>query len=161
MSAPILPDQARAVVASPRAILHEQGRIQSTKGNLLTSVTVPGVSASARKLGVPIRVFYTSNAEDMWELTPRYRDNLLGIPVDERSVFLRTVFPRNRRRDPQQLWKYVEHGALEAQRRLSRDGWSWTWYFDEDSHPSAPENMAVIGLPGRTERETPAQASLR
>src|SRR5262249_18499792 len=59
-------------------LLYRQGRIQSVKGNLLTAVSLPAISRSARKLGVPLRVFYSSNADDIWELKERYRESLLG-----------------------------------------------------------------------------------
>jgi hypothetical protein len=137
--------------------LYKQGRIQAIKGNLLTNVAVPAISASAKKLGVPIRIFYTSNADDKWEINPRYRDNLLSVPYDDRGVWIRTVFPRKKGRNPNEKWEYVIHDGKEAQRKLAREGWSWTWYFDEDGHPGAPANVVAIGLPGRTEREREAK----
>jgi len=136
-------------------LLYRQGRILSVKGNLLTDVAMPAIAESARKLDVPLRIFYSSNADDHWELSQRYRDNLLGLPFDDRSVLLRTVFPRSQKRDPTQKWQYVIQGAREAQRKLVRSGWSYTWYFNEDGHPGAPENVVAIGLPGRTETEPP------
>jgi hypothetical protein len=127
------------------------------KGNLLTAVSIPAISASARKLGVPVRIFYSSNADDIWEIKEQYRRNLLGLPLDERSVLLRTVYPRPRRQDRPWNWIYVVHDGIEARRLLARPGWSWTHYFDDDKEPGTPDGLVAIGLPARTERE-PAPA---
>src|SRR5262249_34716556 len=134
-------------------LLYRQGRIQSVKGNLLTRVAMPAIAASANKLGVPIRVFYTSNADDHWEINDRYRQNLLDLPLDERSVLLRTVYPRPKPRDRTQVWLYVIQSGLEAKRKLERTGYIWSFYFDEDGHPNAPQDLVAIGLPARTPRE--------
>jgi formylglycine-generating enzyme required for sulfatase activity len=138
-------------------LLYRQGRILSVRGNLLTDIAMPAIAASARKLDVPIRVFYSSNADDHWELKQRYRDNLLGLPFDDKSIWIRTITPRRKDRDPKDVWQYVIHNGIDAQRKLKRPGWDWTWYFNADGHPSAPKDLIVIGMPGRTEREAPDQ----
>ena len=37
-------------------------------------------------LGVSVRVYYPSNAEEMWKFTPQYRTNVTSMPFDEQSV---------------------------------------------------------------------------
>ena len=70
-----------------------KGRIRALRGNLMGPTTLCGIGAAARRMGVPIRLYYTSNAEEYKWFRPfpwRYRRNVRGIPVDERSLALRT-----------------------------------------------------------------------
>jgi len=57
-------------------------------------------AAVARKLGVAMRVVYLSNAEEYWERLPdEFRDNVAAMPVDQRSVVLRTLLTWEHNRD--------------------------------------------------------------
>ena len=86
---------------------------------------------SKRKLGVQVRVHYTSNADDQWPLNQAYRDSLLSLPFGERSVMVHTTIPMSRgkvRHD----WVYVVHDGLDVQRRLRHAGWERIqWLSDE------------------------------
>jgi len=68
------------------------GRVRALRVNLLEDEGVHGIAEAARELGVPIRVLYLSNAETYWdEYAAQYRTNVADLPVDERSLVLRTV----------------------------------------------------------------------
>lgn len=69
----------------------QQRRIRPMVGNLLGTRGIAGVSEAARKLGIPIRAFYMSNAEDYWRYPKAFKENILGLHADERSVILRTT----------------------------------------------------------------------
>ena len=130
--------------------LYQQGRIVAVKGNLLTSVAIPSIAASARKLGVPVRVYYTSNADDQWPLNQAYRDNLVSLPFDEKSVMVHTVLPTGRAKVHD--WDYVVHHGLDMQRRIRHAGWERiAWLNDEGRHIA--HNLITIGLPAKTPRE--------
>lgn len=97
-----------------------QGRIQSIKGNMLTEKALPSIAASARALGVPVRVYYPSNAEEMWNFVPQYRANVAAFPFDEQSVVLRTLFNKRGPWDDQhRYWHYVVHRGLDAQKTIA------------------------------------------
>jgi hypothetical protein len=67
-------------------------RVRPMVADLLHEGALRNVAIAAKELGVPIRVLYLSNAEEYWkQYTPEFRDNVLGLPFDERSVLLRTL----------------------------------------------------------------------
>lgn len=67
-------------------------RVRPMLANLLEDGAVRHVGESARKLGVPVRVLYLSNAEEYWKDYPQtFRDNILALPYDDQSVVLRTL----------------------------------------------------------------------
>lgn len=68
------------------------GRVHALRGDLTGSRTMLGVAGLARRLGVPVRTLYLSNAEHYFEYTPQLRRNIAALPVDERSIVLRTIF---------------------------------------------------------------------
>ncbi len=74
--------------------LAQKRRIRPLGGDLNGTVTLRGIGEAARKMGVPIRIFYPSNAEEytvFWPYKESFRANLRSLPVDERSVVLRTI----------------------------------------------------------------------
>ncbi len=134
-------------------LLYQQGRILPLKGNLLTDKILPSIGKAAKAIAVPVRIFYTSNADDQWKLTPQFRTNVLGLPFDDRSVWLRTVYPREKQRTKVLPWDYVVHAGLDAQRKIKHDGWDWVWYFNKDAHHVGPDNLLAVALPAKTPRE--------
>lgn len=124
-----------------------QGRVVIRKGNLLTDVALPSIGRATRALGVPVRVFYTSNADDQWELTPQYRENLAALPYDDRSMIVRTSYPRSGGGSWKQTkWDYVVHAALDLTRRIHRPELRWLWWLKADGHRD--EAVIAIALPG-------------
>lgn len=134
--------------------LYQQGRIIALKGNLLTTVAIPSIAESAKKLGVKVRVYYTSNADDQWPLNQAYRDSLTSLPFDERSVMIHTTIPANRgkvRHD----WDYVVHAGLDVQRRLRHAGWERIAWLNDEGRRVAPK-LITIGLPAAAPLAAPA-----
>lgn len=100
-------------------LLVQQGRIAAIKGNMLTDVALPDIARAAERLGVPIRVYYPSNAEEKWPLTGQYAANVLAFPFDERSVTLRTIYAAAwPRRQTDGQWHYMVQGGLGYQASL-------------------------------------------
>ncbi|HQP49495.1 MAG TPA: hypothetical protein PKX12_12240 [Spirochaetota bacterium] len=72
--------------------LAQRGRIMAVRGNLNGPTTVLGVAETAKKMQVPIRIIYFSNAEEyMRTYSPQFRKNFTALPVDEKSKVLRTI----------------------------------------------------------------------
>jgi hypothetical protein len=75
--------------------LVKQGRIRAVPGNLNGTKTLMSINDAVRSLGVPIRVLYTSNAEDYFRsYTKEFRQNICDIPVDEKGILIRTCSVR-------------------------------------------------------------------
>jgi hypothetical protein len=104
--------------------LYLQGRIRAFKGNMLDKGTMRSIGAAAKKLGVPVRVYYPSNAPEFWELTPAYRANVLGLPFDDESVVVQTISGLSMKTGFGQTgyWHYNVQRALHQQRLLARPG---------------------------------------
>ena len=67
------------------------GRMRTMVVDLTEDEGMKGIAETAMKLHVPIRALYLSNAEEYWEIYPhQYRDNIMGLPLDEQSLLLRT-----------------------------------------------------------------------
>jgi hypothetical protein len=67
-------------------------RIRPMLVNLLERQGLIGIGQAARKLSVPIRAIYLSNAEEHWKkYTRQYRKNVLALQFDNKSIVLRTM----------------------------------------------------------------------
>mgnify|MGYP000691614224 CR=1 FL=1 len=76
------------------------GRVRSLVADLTQTTAVQQLAAAASKLAVPVRVVYLSNAEEYWNrLTPSFRANVGALPVDDRSVVLRTLLTWSKNQD--------------------------------------------------------------
>ncbi len=134
-------------------LMYQQGRIIAIKGNLLTDKALPSFGRAAKAMKMPIRIFYTSNADDFWDLTPQFRANILAMPFDERSVALRTVYPRYGKRTKKLPWRYIVQWGLDLQRKIRRPGWKRVWWFDHYEGRKDPARpVYTVRLPGVTAR---------
>lgn len=67
-------------------------RIRPLKGNLNGDTTVSGIGEAARKMGVPIRILYFSNAEEYFRgYSESFRKSFSSLPVDGKSLVVRTI----------------------------------------------------------------------
>ncbi len=110
-------------------LMYDQGRIAIVEGDLLKDRAMRSIAKASRELGSPMRIYYPSNAEEMWQEFPlNYRINVMSMPFDERSVALRTIwankYPPGRKQrfwhplTPRIYWHYVVHGALDYQKKI-------------------------------------------
>ena len=68
-----------------------ENRIQAIPGDLKGPTTLLAIGDAARRMQMPIRVVYTSNAEEYMRFPKAMRKNLLGLPVDEKGLIIRTT----------------------------------------------------------------------
>lgn len=68
-----------------------QGRIQAVEGDLRGETTVLSIGEQARKMGIVMRAVYFSNAEEYFVLKGQFRKNWLALPVDDKSLHIRTI----------------------------------------------------------------------
>ena len=131
--------------------LHQQDRIIPIGLDLLGTKSMRSVGDAAKKMGIPIRIFYTSNAPTAWggQVTPDWRKNIASIPMDEESVVLATFNWGGFNQTG--YWHYnVMQGPL-FQERMQRAGyddngheWGPTW----DRVPAGDPDLTTTGLPG-------------
>ena len=92
------------------------GRVRALCADLTRDGAVAHIGAAARELRVPLRVLYLSNAEEYWERLPQpFRDNLRALPVDDRSLVLRTLLTWETNRD----YRYNAQPARNYRRWLA------------------------------------------
>jgi len=140
---------------SPEAYQHVrtlfvQGRARAVKGDMLGTITMREIGSAARDMGVPIRIYYTSNAPCAWgaELTPEHRDNVVAFPMDDESVVLQVLgFVSGFGQEG--YWHYHVSGGAEIQRRLAQPGFHNMWPLVHDRIPADDPDLTVMGLPGR------------
>jgi len=99
--------------------LFRGGRIVAHVGDLTGTHTMRAVADAARELGAPVRIFYPSNAEQFFPFGPSYVANVRALPVDARSIVVRTTrHPRlpNAVRDK---WHFLVEDALDFDARLA------------------------------------------
>ena len=75
--------------------LAQRKRIIALQGDLRGTKTLQGISATLKKMKVPIGIFYTSNAEEYFHTySQNYRDNVLSLPSNKKSLIVRTLSVR-------------------------------------------------------------------
>jgi hypothetical protein len=93
------------------------GRIRALSANLLDKKGVIGVGETARKMGVPIRLIYLSNAEGYWKYSKQFKANIRSLPTDEKGIVLRTMSTWPTNKD----YTYVAQRIEQYQEWLSMD----------------------------------------
>ncbi len=78
--------------------LAREDRIISLRGDLNGTITFKSIGETLKKMNVPARILYLSNAEEYLRVySPEFRANVTGLPMDEKSLIVRTVsVQRNR-----------------------------------------------------------------
>lgn len=67
------------------------GRVRALNCNLLADRCMVGLGDASRKLGVPLRALYVSNAEQYWAYSKNFRANIAAQHFDDKSWFVRTI----------------------------------------------------------------------
>lgn len=133
--------------------LYLMERISIHGGDLLKDKTLYNIGEAAKQLGIKIRIFYPSNAEEFWEFSENYKRNILNLPFDEASVVLRTVheYPwhvNDRSGGTLGFWHYVVHGAYNYQKYLQYPDYYHIQHFkNERILPTDMRDFSTIHLP--------------
>lgn len=87
--------------------LFNAGRVIARNGDMTAERTVRAAGDALRKLELPLRVLYFSNAEQFFPYSDAFQANMRALPTDERSVVVRTIHhPRVPNAGPSD-WHYV------------------------------------------------------
>ena len=98
------------------------GRVIAVQGDLNGTVALRSIGDTARALGLPVRVVYTSNAEGFFRYTQAFKDNLASLPHDEKTVVLRT-YKRGMTAPEGDLWHYNLHKMDDFLARIASPGY--------------------------------------
>lgn len=79
--------------------LVQAGRVRAVRVDLLANQGVLSIGEAARKLSIPFKVIYLSNAENYWRYTAQYRSNVAALPIDPQGWLVRTVSTWNHNYD--------------------------------------------------------------
>lgn len=102
--------RATTWMSSPEMYAHvrrlfQSDRIRMMAGDLTGPNALQSVGAAARKLGLPVRVVYFSNAEEYFDYTPQFVANVQALAGDPQAVLLRTIYSK-KWVHVDQLWAY-------------------------------------------------------
>ncbi len=120
-------DQGITWLSDPELYAHIRemvagGRLRPINGNLAGKTAMATIAASARELGLAVKLLYLSNAEEYLFYTPEFVANVRGLPVAADSVVLRTIHDRfvgwESPGDGDRRWNYQVHTLEDFQLRL-------------------------------------------
>jgi hypothetical protein len=97
--------------------LFRSGRVVMVRGDLSVGGTLASIGAAAQKVGGVVRIVYLSNAERYFPYTAGFKKSMLGLPIDDRSLVLRTRARMNGSyeyiaQEAQNFRRWIEWGKL-------------------------------------------------
>ena len=96
------------------------GRIIARAGDVTGAQTLRAVGEATRRLGVPVRVLYLSNAEAFFGYTDDFVANVRSLPMDEGSVVLRTYRHPRAVYPDRDTWAFMVQPAPDFLSRIER-----------------------------------------
>jgi hypothetical protein len=96
--------------------LYQTGRVRMMPGNLAGETSLRTIAQVCKSLDVPVRVLYMSNAEEYFKYTKTFRENIEAMPMDDKSMVLRTIYSKNW--EHADLWAYQVQPLLDFRERL-------------------------------------------
>lgn len=129
--------------------LYQQGRLVPVAGDMLGTVTMRAVGDAAEGIGIPIRIYYATNAPTAWggAITDDYRANVRALPFDDQSVVLET-FSRMEAFHQKGYWHYAVMDGHLHQQRIGLAGYTKVEQLFWDRIPADDPDVTVCGLPG-------------
>lgn len=100
--------------------MFQTNRIRVMKGDLLLNKSLRGIGNVCRKAGIPVRVVYLSNAEQFWHYPGHFRKNFRNLPVDGKSILIRSIFTKAYGAPLDRSWIYVVHALKHFQEQLGK-----------------------------------------
>lgn len=134
--------------------LHRSGRIVSRNGDVTAERTVRAIGEAARRIGLPVRVVYLSNAEQFFPYSDSFIENMRALPTDERSVVVRTLRHRRIANAEDGRWHYLVHDFPDFLERLASGAYRRSFAFTADLLAAGRPYLGEDGISTMT-RETP------
>lgn len=126
-------------------LLHKQNRIIPVAGDMLATKGLRSIGHTAKEMGVPLRIYYTSNAPTAWggRLTKEYKENVAALPFDDRSLILATYNTGGF--DQKGYWHHSVASALTIQSRIVQG--SSAFYLVWDRLPTDHPDLTLCQVP--------------
>ncbi len=116
---------------------------------MLAKNSMQGIGAAARAMGVPIRIYYPSNAPECWPLTEQYKKNVLALPFDDKSLVVQTLSGVKAGFGKQiGYWHYNVQSGLQQQELLGRRGYGSLKQVVFERNQGNDPDLTTSGLPG-------------
>ncbi|MBL9006620.1 MAG: hypothetical protein JNJ46_20360 [Myxococcales bacterium] len=126
--------------------LVQGGRVLARQGDLNGTTTIRSIGDTARKLNLKVRGFYTSNAEGFFQYSQNFRDSLKSLPIDEKSVMVRT-YKRGMTIAVGCTWHYNLHQISDFLSRLDAPGYKDIHRVMQDLRgPQSKAKLEAIGV---------------
>lgn len=119
--------------------MFQTGRIRIMKGDLLGSKSLRGIGNACRKMGVSLRLLYMSNAEEFWKYPTNFRKNITNLPMDSKSLIIRTRFT-SKYGSRLDAWIYILHKGKHFQKMVKKSS------VQKVDHSMKPLKKVVRGL---------------
>ncbi len=136
-----------------------QDRIVIIPGDMLKDKTMRSIAAAARKINIPIRIYYPSDAEEHYVFNDSYKKNVTSLPFDDASIAIRSIwqdvsagfgvkFPGWHQPTPGIYWHYVIHGAPAYQKKIVLPDYRTVDDWRGLARKTEAVNLSTIELPG-------------
>ncbi len=96
--------------------LHTQGRIRVLPGDLTGPNSLKTIARACSELGVEVTALYMSNAEEFFNYTPGFVENIKALPAGKEAVVLRTIY--SKKWPHADLWSYQIQSLADLRTRL-------------------------------------------
>ena len=125
--------------------MHQQDRVIPVAGDMLAENGLRSIGDAARKMNIPIRIFYTSNAPTAWggQITKAYSQNVTNFPFDRQSLVLTTF--NSGGFDQEGYWHHNISNGLLMQARVG-SGYYTNRNLIWDRVPTPHGDMTTTGL---------------
>jgi hypothetical protein len=114
------------------------GRVIMVRGDLSVGGTLASIGAAAQKVGATVRLVYLSNAERYFPYTAGFKKSMLALPIDDRSLVLRTRARMNG------SYEYIAQEAANFRRWLEWGKMSYAVEMTRYREPDAGHNLAYV-----------------
>lgn len=104
--------------------LAQKGLMVPRLGDLNGPSTMQEIGAAATRARLPIRALYLSNAESWFRYSPALARNVGSLPLDERSLVLRTVKSSLLAYPPGDIWHYSVQRGDDFKQKLTRPSYA-------------------------------------
>jgi hypothetical protein len=137
--------------------LHQTGRVFPVRGDLTAERTVRDIAQACKTIGLEVKVLYLSNTEQYFDYTQTYKQNMLGLPLAQDSVVLRTA-GMAREWSPDGLYEYVVQDGPNFHRWMEDKRTAKVWRILSARIVDKKTGLSTITV---TPEEMDAQAAAR
>ncbi len=126
-----------------------QKRNIAIRGNMLDKNAMTSIGAACKALGVPMRIYYPSNAPEFWVFSDQYRANVAALPFDDETIVVQTISGLKSGFNQQGYWHYNIQWGREQQQLLALPGYTRLKQLLHHRIRGESGDITLSGLPAR------------